>query len=531
MFGALSPAAECKRIMAVQCIWFKRDLRIHDHAALQAAAKKGPVIAVYVLEPAILQAPDFDALHWNFIADCLRDLQQNLSHMGLELIIRSGDVLSVLQALHTRYAFEAIWAHQETGNAISYRRDLAVHKWARDRGIAFYEPAQNGVVRRLAQRDRWSRQWEAFMSAPISRLPQKILAAKEPVEFSQIPTASALGIRSASVRQVVLKGGESAAWDCLESFIEQRGRRYHREMSSPNTAYNSCSRLSAYLTWGCISMRSVVQAVRLAAAEGRLPKVAARAFLSRCHWHCHFMQKLECEPAIEFKAFNAACDRLRAGPADRQKLHAWQAGRTGYPFVDACMRALKAQGWINFRMRAMLVSFAAYHLWLDWRSFRDWLACQFIDYEPGIHFSQIQMQSGLTGINAIRIYNPIKQGFDQDPDGIFIRKWVPELSHLKGSAVHCPWQDPDLFTVDRHGQQSLGYPPPIVDHTDAVRAARLHFSALRKSEDYWQEAKVVMQRHGSRRGRPSSQKRASRSSDQSNEQGEFSFGAPVAPSG
>tara|TARA_B110000008_G_C16975808_1_gene565825 strand:- start:1757 stop:3301 length:1545 start_codon:yes stop_codon:yes gene_type:complete len=513
--------------MAVQCIWFKRDLRIHDHAALQAAAKQGPVIAVYVLEPAILQAPDFDALHWNFIADCLRDLQKNLSHMGLELIIRSGDALSVLQALHTRYAFEAIWAHQETGNAISYRRDLAVHKWARDRGIAFYEPAQNGVVRRLAQRDRWSRQWEAFMSAPISRLPQKILAAKEPVEFSQIPTASALRIRSASERQVVLKGGESAAWDCLESFIEQRGRRYHREMSSPNTAYNSCSRLSAYLTWGCISMRSVVQAVRLAAAEGRLPKVAARAFLSRCHWHCHFMQKLECEPAIEFKAFNAACDRLRSGPVDRHKLHAWQAGRTGYPFVDACMRALKAQGWINFRMRAMLVSFAAYHLWLDWRSFRDWLACQFIDYEPGIHFSQIQMQSGSTGINAIRIYNPIKQGFDQDPDGIFIRKWVPELSHLKGAAVHCPWQDADLFTADLHGQQPLGYPSPIVDHTVAVRAARLHFSALRKSEDYWQEAKVVMQRHGSRRGR---QKAASRSSDQSNEQGEFSFSAPVAPS-
>ena len=131
--------------------------------------------------------------------------------------------------------------------------------------------------------------------------------------------------------------------------------------------------------------RSVVQAVRLAAVEGRMPKVAARAFLSRCHWHCHFIQKLESEPAIEFKAFNAACDELRSGPLNRRKLEAWQAGLTGYPFVDACMRALKAQGWINFRMRAMLVSFAAYHLWLDWRSFRDWLACQFIDYEPGIH--------------------------------------------------------------------------------------------------------------------------------------------------
>ena len=530
LFGALPSAAESRRIMVVQCIWFKRDLRVHDHTALKMAVDRGPVIAVYMLEPAVLQAPDFDALHWNFIADCLRDLQHNLSLLGLKLLIRFGDAVSTMQSLHSQYAFEAIWAHQETGNAISYRRDLAVHQWAREKGVAFYEPVHNGVVRRLANRGGWARHWEAYMAAPAWPIPKKIVAANTSLEGTHIPSARALGVRSAAARSVCLRGGESAAWDCLESFIEQRGRRYHREMSSPYTAYSSCSRLSAYLAWGCISMRSVVQAVRLAASDGRLPKVAARAFLSRCHWHCHFMQKLECEPAIEFQAFNSACDELRAGPIDRHKLHAWQAGRTGYPFVDACMRALKAHGWINFRMRAMLVSFAAYHLWLDWRSFRDWLACQFIDYEPGIHFSQIQMQSGLTGINTVRIYNPIKQGYDQDPDGIFIRKWVPELSHLRGAAVHCPWQDPDLFTVDRHGQQSLNYPTPIVEHTSAVRAAKQHFSALRAREDYWQQAGDVLRRHGSRRSRPGSQKRASKSSAHSNEQSEFSFETPVVSS-
>ena len=276
-------------------------------------------------------------------------------------------------------------------------------------------------------------------------------------------------------------------------------------------------------------MRSVVQAVRLAAVEGRMPKVASRAFLSRCHWHCHFIQKLESEPAIEFKAFNAACDELRSGPLDRQKLEAWQAGLTGYPFVDACMRALKAQGWINFRMRAMLVSFAAYHLWLDWRSFRDWLACQFIDYEPGIHYSQIQMQSGLTGINAVRIYNPIKQGHDQDPDGIFIRKWVPELSHLKGAAVHCPWQEPDLLSRDRQGQQPLITRRQLLSTPMRCERQDSIFS-LAKKEDYWQQADVVLQRHGSRRARSGGKKRASRSPDQPNEQSEFSFEDTIAPS-
>ena len=263
--------------MAVHCIWFKRDLRVHDHAALFAAANEGSLIAVYILEPALLQAPDFDALHWNF-TDCLRDLQNNLKDLGLHLIIKRGDAVSVLQALHRQHAFESIWAHQETGNAISYRRDLAVHQWAREKRISFHEPVQNGVVRCLQSRDQWSRHWEAHMSAPVWQVPQKVVAEKALGEPAEIPSARALGIRSSATRHVSIKGGELAAWDCLKSFIEQRGRRYHREMSSPNTAFSSCSRLSAYLTWGCISMRSIVQTVRLAAAEGRLPKVAARAF-------------------------------------------------------------------------------------------------------------------------------------------------------------------------------------------------------------------------------------------------------------
>lgn len=480
----------------VQCVWFKRDLRVSDHGALAEAAARGPVLAVYLIEPSIIHAPDFDAMHWTFIRESLLDLRGRLRGLGVELQVLHGEACECLERLFADYRFEAIWAHEETGNQRTYQRDLAVAEWASRRGLIFNELPQNGVVRRLKDRDGWSHIWESRMGEPLRQLPQWMrgVTAKD---AEAIPTAEALGLLS-SPRAVDIRGGETAAFQTLASFIDSRGHRYHREMSSPNSAYDSCSRLSAYLAWGCISMRTVVQTVRAAAGEA-MPKIAARAILSRCHWHCHFIQKLESEPAIERRAFNRSCDHLREAGAHPAYLKAWKAGRTGYPFIDACIRSLKTRGWINFRMRAMLVSFASYHLWLDWRDFRDWLACQFIDYEPGIHISQVQMQSGLTGINTLRIYNPVKQGQDHDPEGRFIRHWVPELRGLSGGDIHEPWRMPEMIQIQAGCRLGLDYPLPIVDHKEAIRHARDRFSELRRREAYWSDAARVLQRHGSRK--------------------------------
>ena len=225
-------------------------------------------------------------------------------------------------------------------------------------------------------------------------------------------------------------------------------------------------------------------------AKGKWPS-AMRSFSGRLRWHCHFIQKLEDEPRIEFENMHPAYDGLRANDFNDAYFEAWKAGMTGYPMVDACMRALTATGWLNFRMRAMVMSFASYHLWLHWRQPALHLANLFTDYEPGIHYSQVQMQSGTTGINAIRIYNPIKQGTDHNPEGVFIRHWIPELREMDQAFIHTPWQA---------ASQMNGYPMPIVDEKTARKAAAEKLYGLRKNNTAHKEtAQKIARKHGSRK--------------------------------
>lgn len=316
-----------------------------------------------------------------------------------------------------------------------------------------------------------------------------------------LPTAAELDLAAdpCPLRQ---RGGRSRGLALLESFLAERGHAYQRELSSPNTAFRSCSRLSPHLAWGSLSLREVVRAGRAAQA---LPRRSRRAFDERLHWHCHFIQKLESQPDLEFRELHPLTSGLRDGEADwlalpqAERLAAWSEGRTGLPLVDACMRALAATGWLNFRMRAMVMAVASYHLWLPWRASGLVLARRFVDYEPGIHWSQCQMQSGTTGINTVRIYNPIKQGLDHDPEGVFIRRWLPELAPLPAVFLHQPW------LLDPEQQQQLGwrlghdYPAPLVEPEQAARQARERIYARRQELGFSAMADAIQQRHGSRR--------------------------------
>ena len=311
-----------------------------------------------------------------------------------------------------------------------------------------------------------------------------------------IPTPKDIGFDN-SYSFDIQKGGRKSGQKLLDSFLKIRSKNYSKEMSSPLTAFDSCSRLSAHLSFGTLSVKEVFQATEIRKNELKeLPKEkkgnrikSLNTFSGRLRWHCHFIQKLEDQPSIESTALHSSFENLRPRSCDHQVLEAWEKGMTGYPMIDACMRYLNKTGWLNFRMRAMLVSFASYHLWLDWRLTSKHLARQFLDYEPGIHYSQIQMQSGTTGMNAIRIYNPIKQGMDQDPDGKFIRKWVPELKDIPTQFIHQPW----LFENDNES-----YPKPIVDEKLARARAKEKIYTLKKESKKSDETTKLILKHASR---------------------------------
>ena len=473
----------------LQLVWFKRDLRSLDHRPLYEACALGPVLPLYIVEPEFWQQPDASARQWEFCRESLMQLRRELEALGQPLVVRLGEVVPVLERARRSFGIDGLWSHEETGNGFTYARDRQVLAWTRHHGIPWIQVPQFGVTRALKRREGWARRWEERMAEPLCPAPQRLQPLPQ-IPKGEIPSAAVLALKPDPCPQRQ-PGGREAGLQELDDFLRHRVHRYARSISSPVVAFRGCSRLSPYLTWGCLSMREVVQAGRALSGRG------VSSFDSRLHWHCHFIQKLESEPAIEFQDFHPFMRGIR--PLDPVRFQAWAEGRTGVPFVDACMRALHDHGWINFRMRAMLMSFASYHLWLPWRDSGLHLARQFVDYEPGIHWSQCQMQSGSTSINTIRIYNPVKQGQDHDPQGSFIRQWCPELAAVPDVYLHEPWKlEPSRG--DRLGCRiGIDYPAPIVDPTAAAREAKDRIWEIRRAAGFDRIADAIQQRHGSRR--------------------------------
>ena len=481
----------------INLVWFKKDLRTYDNEALYEALKTENVIPIFVVEPDLWKLPDHSSRQWEFVRECLIDLNNSLSDIGLKLIIRVGNIQDVIKEFTKRFHVKGIYSHEETGNEWTFKRDQDLRRYTKNENINWYEYRQFGVFRGLKTRKSWSQKWEQHMSQELINDPRRVNYFID-IPSHNLPSSKSLKLNLDKCSHRI-QGGRKQGLHKLDEFLKYKIDNYQYSLSSPLKAFDGCSRLSPYLTWGCLSIREVVQTIR------KTKKRGSRAIDSRLHWHCHFIQKLESEPELENREYHPYMSGIRK--SNQIFLEAWSQGLTGIPFIDACMRSLNSHGWINFRMRAMLMSFASYQLWLPWQESGLCLARKFIDYEPGIHWTQCQMQSGTTSINTIRIYNPIKQGYDHDPEGIFIRTWVKELQYLPSKFIHEPWEI-DLFRQnDSSFVLGKNYPLPIVDPIISTKTARAKLKEIRNKPGFFDIANNILEKHGSRKRRKSKLKK------------------------
>ena len=476
-------------------VWFRYDLRLEDNQAFIEATKNGNVLPIFIFDKNYYKLDTSSSFHLKFCEDSLKDLNQSLKNLyNSKINIYYGDTTEILKNISKKFNISEIYSHHVFKNNYLSKIDGKISNFFKECNIQWYLFNQFGIQLGKRDRYRWSYNWNKFINQPV-------LEKRVNCNFIIDPDHNKNCVISTNFidDKLIQEGGRKNAVKLLNSFLDNRSDNYQKEMSSPITGEKSCSRLSPYITYGNISLREIYRATKQKLNEdiSIVKKKSLIAFKSRLAWHCHFIQKLYDEPEIEFKNLNSAFDGLREDDFNPYYYEAWKNGNTGYPFIDACMRYLKLNGWINFRMRAMLVSFASYQLWLDWKKTSKHMAKLFTDYEPGIHYSQFQMQSGTTGINSIRIYNPIKQSIDQDPDGNFIRKWVPELKNVQGKLIHEPWKMTYIDQKSISIELGKNYPLPIIENNKATKIAKDKIWKVKKSKEAKLLSSQILIKHAS----------------------------------
>ncbi len=478
----------------ISLVWLKRDLRLQDNEAIVNALNSGkPVLLLYVFEQILMDDEHYSERHWNFIKQSLVDLNKQLETHKSKVLVVKSDMIVVINQLLNYYHITNIFSHQETGILITYERDKLFSRFCKNNQINWSESISNGVQRGLKNRDQWIEKCNSYFEIePLIFQPKKgqLFSVKE---IKNLETCFKLINLETNFETPFQKGGRTTGLKYLDSFLNNRFENYLFNISKPELARTSCSRISPYIAWGNLSIREVYHR---AYQQKKIVqnKKAIEAFMSRLRWQSHFIQKFEMEHTMEEASINKGFHKLKKEISKQYQI-AWKTGQTGFPLIDACMRCLNETGYLNFRMRALVVSFFTHNLWQPWQEATTHLSQMFLDFEPGIHFPQLQMQAGETGTNILRIYNPIKNSYEHDPDGIFIKKWVPELNSLDLKFIHEPYLMTEMEQGFYNFRLGVNYPVPIIDIDETRKKASDTLWNLRKNKVVKRETERILKKH------------------------------------
>ncbi|MBM5783396.1 MAG: deoxyribodipyrimidine photolyase [Cyanobacteria bacterium K_DeepCast_35m_m1_288] len=494
--------------MACTVVWFRRDLRLSDHAALSQACRRGAVLPVFVLDRDLLFHPETAVARVAFMLESLRALDAELRQRGGRLLIRSGDPAEVLLQLVRASGADGVIAHTDSERLVGRVRDARVSRALAAHRIPLHWVEPAGATGELMPYSHWSRQWHQAMASPALPAPEQLMvpAPSEALPDLPVPSLQELGLRADA--KPIPTGGSAAAFQRLEQFCEgSASRSYYWELSYPSAKVTTG--LSPYLKFGVITPRQCLQRLawllpRSSGAGGRRDPRGRSAvqLASRLRWGCAIHQRFRFLPQLELSALwspleggsgaspaasGLSSDEAAGGlTAEQEELYAaWREGRTGFPIVDAAARCLQAEGgWLelNFRSRAFYASFLSNLCGIDWRFGALHYMRHLIDGDCPIDHYQWAMQAGVTyhGSKAwTRIYHPGQVAVDRcDPQGLFIRRWLPELRGLTNDQLGSPPAMAD-------------YPAPVLDYD---RSRRLRLEALEQQRLHIGDVQAAMAR-------------------------------------
>ena len=345
----------------INIFWFKRDIRLIDNLPLYHATKnKIPTLLVYFLEEELIKDPHYSDIHWNFVKESIKDIDISLGKKSV-LFIKS-DPIEAIKKIREKYDINSVFSHQETGINLTYKRDIKFSHFCKIYSINWHQFEKNYVKRGIKNRQNWIKGWNEYVKGPLVNLDLKNLVILDPNNFKD--DFNIISTKTFPNKNVQ-PGGTSNGIKYLESFLNKRIINYTKNISKPEESRSSCSRLSPYISWGNLSSRYVWQKAKKT-IKNRNSLFQINSFLSRLRWNAHFIQKFEMESSIEFKSINRGYLSLNK-IKNKKFIDLWEQGKTGYPLVDASILCLKETGYLNFRMRSMIVSFFTHHLWQPWQ--------------------------------------------------------------------------------------------------------------------------------------------------------------------